>query len=41
MVYMKGKIDPDTFNKLFAEAWEIVEIYKDRLHMLGDSLRVI
>ncbi|MCB1721426.1 MAG: hypothetical protein KDI11_06710 [Alphaproteobacteria bacterium] len=29
-VYAKGKIDPDTFDKLFAEAWSIIEIYKDR-----------
>lgn len=34
-VYMTAHIKPETFNRLFAEAWEIVEIYKERLSMLN------
>jgi hypothetical protein len=40
-VYAKGKIDPDTFNKLFAEAWSIIEIYKDRMGEPYGDLRTV
>lgn len=29
-IYMKGKIKPKLFNQLFAEAWKLIEIYKNR-----------
>lgn len=40
-VYAKGKIDPDIFNKLFAEAWSIIEIYKDRMSEPYGDLRTV
>lgn len=32
-VYLNGTIDPESFNKLFAEAWQLLKIYKDRRSM--------
>ncbi len=29
-VYIKGEIKPEVLNKLFSEAWELIEIYKAR-----------
>lgn len=29
-VYIKGEIKPELLNQLFAEAWELIEIYKTR-----------
>ncbi len=34
-VYIKGKIKPKILNQLFAEAWELIEIYKTRFDDLG------
>lgn len=31
IVYLNGEINPITFNRLFAEAWEILGIYKGRM----------
>ncbi len=39
MVYMNGQIDPENFNRLFAEAWKIVEIYRERLNMLSAGFK--
>lgn len=29
-VYLTGDVDPDRLNRLFAEAWKILEIYRER-----------
>lgn len=29
-VYLSGDTDPERFNRLFAEAWRLLEIYKER-----------
>ncbi len=29
-IYIKGEIKPELLNQLFAEAWELIEIYKIR-----------
>ncbi len=38
-VYTNGKINPESFNRLFAEAWKIVEIYRERLNMLSSGFK--
>jgi hypothetical protein len=30
-IYIKGQIDPKLLNQLFNEAWELIQIYKERL----------
>ena len=31
IVYLNGKVDPERLNRLFAEAWELLEIYRERI----------
>ena len=30
IVYLNGEISPDLMNRLFAEAWHLLEIYRDK-----------
>ena len=29
-IYLTGEVDPESLNRLFTEAWKILEIYKNR-----------
>lgn len=41
IVYLNGEIKPDTFNKLFSEAWELIGVYKDRMIKARTDLEII
>lgn len=39
-VYLSGKIDPKTMDRLFKEAWQIVEGYRDNLVRMRSEARL-